>query len=142
MPTIAKQTRLDGEWNRLSCVNNMKSKNYHTACLFYFGNCVVCPSSIYGFWLPFWYLQTLLIEVPVPRQESEQSCICVLSVSIFRWSTIHICIFINCKSCILLKKTLRITHEPSWKYERVLLMPTIAIQTRLDGGMESLELCQ
>jgi len=20
-----------GEWNRLSCVNNMKSKNYHTA---------------------------------------------------------------------------------------------------------------
>jgi hypothetical protein len=31
MPTIAIQTRLDGEWNRLSCVNNMKSKNYHTA---------------------------------------------------------------------------------------------------------------
>jgi hypothetical protein len=35
-----------------------------------------------------WYLQTLPIEVPVPRQESEQSCICVLSVSIFPWSTI------------------------------------------------------
>ena len=25
-----------------------------------FGHCVVCPCSIYGFWLPFWYLQTLL----------------------------------------------------------------------------------
>ena len=28
-------------------------------CTFYFGHCVVC-SSIYGFWLPLWYLQTLL----------------------------------------------------------------------------------
>ena len=25
-----------------------------------FCHCVVCPSSIYGFWLPLWYLQTLL----------------------------------------------------------------------------------
>ena len=29
-------------------------------CTFYFGHCVVCSSSIYGFWLPLWYLQTLL----------------------------------------------------------------------------------
>ena len=29
-------------------------------CTFPFGHCVVCSSSIYGFWLPFWYLQTLL----------------------------------------------------------------------------------
>ena len=28
-------------------------------CVFSFGHCVVC-SSIYGFWLPLWYLQTLL----------------------------------------------------------------------------------
>ena len=27
---------------------------------FSFGHCVVCSSSIYGFWLPLWYLQTLL----------------------------------------------------------------------------------
>jgi hypothetical protein len=26
-----------------------------------FGHCVVCSSSIYGFWLPLSYLQTLLI---------------------------------------------------------------------------------
>ena len=25
-----------------------------------FDHCVVCSSSIYGFWLPLWYLQTLL----------------------------------------------------------------------------------
>jgi len=30
-------------------------------CTFSFGHCVVCPSSIYVFWLPLWYLQTLLI---------------------------------------------------------------------------------
>jgi hypothetical protein len=28
-------------------------------CTFSFGHCDVCP-SIYGFWLPLWYLQTLL----------------------------------------------------------------------------------
>ena len=28
---------------------------------FSFGRCVVCSSSIYGFWLPLWYLQTLLV---------------------------------------------------------------------------------
>ena len=30
-----------------------------SCCTFSFGHCVVC-SSIYGFWLPLWYLQTLL----------------------------------------------------------------------------------
>ena len=29
-------------------------------CTFSFGHCVVCSSLINGFWLPVWYLQTLL----------------------------------------------------------------------------------
>ena len=29
-------------------------------CTFSFGHCGVCSSSIYGFWLPLWFLQTLL----------------------------------------------------------------------------------
>jgi len=29
-------------------------------CTFSFGHYAVCSSSIYGFWLPLWYLQTLL----------------------------------------------------------------------------------
>ena len=33
-----------------------------TFVLFSFGHCVVC-SSIYGFWLPLWYLQTLLANI-------------------------------------------------------------------------------
>ena len=32
-------------------------------CTFSFGHCVVCSSSIYGFWLPLWYLQTLLVFI-------------------------------------------------------------------------------
>ena len=31
-------------------------KHYSDITLFF---CVVCPSSIYGFWFPIWYLQTL-----------------------------------------------------------------------------------
>jgi hypothetical protein len=32
-------------------------------CTFSFGHCVVCSSSIYGFWLSLWYLQTLLKDM-------------------------------------------------------------------------------
>jgi hypothetical protein len=40
-------------------------------CPFSFGHCVVC-SSIYGFWLPLWYLKTILtfIDVNSDRQHS------------------------------------------------------------------------
>jgi hypothetical protein len=30
-------------------------------CTFSFGHCVVCFSTIYGFWLLLWYLQTLFV---------------------------------------------------------------------------------
>ena len=33
---------------------------YLSFSTFSFGHCVVCSSSIYGFWLPLWYLQTHL----------------------------------------------------------------------------------
>jgi hypothetical protein len=42
-------------------------------CTFSFGHCVVCSFSIYGFWLPLWYLQTLLtlcIEWSLPAQSN------------------------------------------------------------------------
>jgi hypothetical protein len=28
-----------------------------------FGHCVVCPSSIYGFWFPLWYLLAIVLSV-------------------------------------------------------------------------------
>ena len=32
-------------------------------CAFSVGHCVACSSLIYGFWLPLWYLQTLLLKI-------------------------------------------------------------------------------
>jgi hypothetical protein len=57
------------------CLDIVISRIWHssivTICMFYrslfvlwtfsFGHCFVCSSSIYGFWLPLWYLQTLLM---------------------------------------------------------------------------------
>jgi len=34
-------------------------------CTFSSGHCVVCSSSIYGFWLPLWYFQTLLVPLSI-----------------------------------------------------------------------------
>ena len=36
-------------------------------CTFSFGHCVVYSSSIYGFWLPLWYLQTLPVNYALWR---------------------------------------------------------------------------
>ena len=33
-------------------------------CHFSFGHCIVCPSSIYGFWLPLWCLQAFPVNTP------------------------------------------------------------------------------
>ena len=36
---------------------------HRSFCTFSFGHCVVCSSLIYEFWLPLWYLQTLLLTI-------------------------------------------------------------------------------
>jgi hypothetical protein len=40
-------------------------------CTFSFGHCVVCSTSIYGFRLPLWYLQTLLTHSNQVRRHSQ-----------------------------------------------------------------------
>ena len=48
---------------------------------FYFGHCVVCSSSIYGFWLPLWYLQILLITNRCGLETSESYLfMCILYI--------------------------------------------------------------
>ena len=39
-----------------------------------FGHYVVCPSSKYGFWLPLWYLQTLLIILALCALDRRFEC--------------------------------------------------------------------
>jgi hypothetical protein len=46
----------------------MFSRSLFVLLYFFFGRCAVCSSSIYGFWLPLWYLQTL-------NQESTGKCL-------------------------------------------------------------------
>ena len=36
-----------------------------------FGHCVVCSSSIYGFWLPLWYLLAIVLSVPLRYTDSD-----------------------------------------------------------------------
>ncbi len=44
---------------------------------FNFGHCVVCSSSIYGLWLPLWYLQTLVIDFAKVNSVDLFSCVCL-----------------------------------------------------------------
>jgi len=61
-------------------------------CTFYFGHCVFCSSSIYGFWLPLWYLQTLLLKLREPWiQMFISSCLvdlCCSSVQFSVWGCV------------------------------------------------------
>jgi hypothetical protein len=36
-----------------------------------FGHCVVCPSSIYGFWLPLWYILAIVLSVLLRYTDSD-----------------------------------------------------------------------
>ena len=47
-----------------------------SVCLFSFGHCVVCPSSIYGFWLPLWYCQRLLYLIMTGHNWGKKRIIC------------------------------------------------------------------
>ena len=61
-------------------------------CTFSFGHCVVCSSSIYGFWFPLWYLQTLLRTLLLEFAELHECCregTCRLGDSMF-----NTCVFL------------------------------------------------
>ena len=62
-------------------------------CTFSCGHCVVCSSSIYGFWLPFWYLQTLLMwpcfTVPL---EGHIRQIWLYFVNSQEWTVMYMCV--------------------------------------------------
>ena len=54
-------------------------------CPFSFGHCVVCSSSIYGFWSLRWYLKNLIIKILL-QSSLEFSCYSIfLSYSMWHW---------------------------------------------------------
>jgi hypothetical protein len=54
-------------------------------CTFSFWALCVCSSSIYGFWLPLWYLQTLLITI-ICHLSMRKTCV--------TWTVCHINVWI------------------------------------------------
>ena len=42
-------------------------------CTFCFGHCVVCSSSIYGFWLPIWYLRISPTDIFDKKNNKKQN---------------------------------------------------------------------
>jgi len=58
-------------------------------CPFSFGYCIICPASIYGFWLALWYLQALLMAVktsPICRIRIQ-----LLFTELTEWSNVNHC---------------------------------------------------
>ena len=45
--------------------------HYLSFCPFCFVHCVVCSSSIYGFWLPLWYLLSIVLSVRLRYTDSD-----------------------------------------------------------------------
>jgi hypothetical protein len=53
-------------WSVTKKTTNTYLLNYRFVCpfvFFSFGYCAACPPSIYGFWLPLYYHQTLLVNL-------------------------------------------------------------------------------
>ena len=49
------------------CVVCPSSFDHCVVCPFSFDHCVVSPSSIFGVWLPPWYLQSFLIQIYIEK---------------------------------------------------------------------------
>ena len=74
------------------------------APLVFFDHCVVCSSSIYGFWLLLWYLLTILLSVPLLFTASDCSfgiCwpLCCLFLFYLRLLITRLVSFDHCVVC-------------------------------------------
>jgi hypothetical protein len=59
----SKESDCEMIWRVTACLCVCFVDRCLSLCTFSFVHCVVCSSSIYGFWLPLWYLQTLLLSL-------------------------------------------------------------------------------
>jgi hypothetical protein len=69
-------------------------------CTFSFGLCVVCSFSIYGLWLPLWYLQIFLALVVSSMYNSLIPWLYQLTfVTPCWWTIVHIPVFVGLSYC-------------------------------------------
>ena len=84
-------------------------------CSFSFGHCVVlCPSSIYGFWLSHWYLQTVLVTAL--KHRALDKTLCFIKQKLISFLMCYVfkkcCISKTCFCRYLLRSSLKI---PRWQ---------------------------
>jgi hypothetical protein len=60
-PSGAPEFTTGFKWG--SCYSIFYMDRCLSFCTFSFGQCAVCSSSIYEFWLPLWYFQILLVDI-------------------------------------------------------------------------------
>ena len=86
-------------------------------CSFSFDHCVVCPSSIYGFWLPLWYLQTFL------------NIICLLLYLVFTMVLQRCCTYYTVRKGLDMTWCDKICYftDSLWSLYLLLFPPTIAM---------------
>ena len=81
-----------------------------------FGHCIVCPSSIYDFWLPLWYLVTIVLSV-LPRSTTSDYpfgifwplyCISFLEFRLL------ITLLVSCDHCIVCPSSIYDFWYPLW----------------------------
>jgi hypothetical protein len=65
---------------------------------FFFGHCIFCPSLIYGFWLPLWYLLAIVLSVlpwiTNPRSTTLEASTLIIT-STMRFTKFDILVFIS-----------------------------------------------
>ena len=88
-------------------------------CTFSLGHCVVCSSSTYGFWLPLWYLQTLLITNSKLKKHTDQTR---------KW---RICSCLLCNISIIYTIS-NIKMLPSWSISQSVPITTEAMSSNAD----------
>jgi hypothetical protein len=69
-----------------------------------FDHCVVCPSSVYGFWLPLWYLLTIVLSALLQFTVSDNSFgifwpLCCLSFFSLQFLITPLVSFDHCVVC-------------------------------------------
>ena len=87
------------------------------------GHCVVCPSSIYGFWLPLWYLVAIVLSVLLRFTDSGYPFgilwpLCCLS---FFYLRILVTPLVSCGHCVVCPSSIYGFWLPLWYLVAIVL---------------------
>jgi hypothetical protein len=85
-----------------------------------YGHCVVCSSSIYGFWLPIWYLQTLHIptNTSIKHRSTKKTRIFIVA---------FLCAFLMHVNISELKCAMTLMSAWVWTLNASLIHPTVKL---------------